>query len=149
MTRGTRYPNADNPFAAVRSCDRALVYGTLKLGERNHRLIAHAAHHGTAETASGFRLLHGDIPAADRGGEARIQGELVRVTGTQLARMDQLEGHPDWYRREIVTLADGGRAWIYLHPIPARVSRDRITERGIARWSDGRGGNRRPAPGRA
>mgnify|MGYP006282491227 FL=1 len=137
----------ETPFAAVRRCPLALVYGTLKPGERNHRLIADAVHHGPAETAPGFRLLHGEIPAVDRGGRARIAGELVAVTGWQLARMDQLENHPACYRREIVTLADGGRAWLYLHPIPPGTPGYRITDRGTARWTANRRGARRPANG--
>ena len=137
----------ETPFAAVRRCPLALVYGTLKPGERNHRLIADAVHHGPAETVPGFRLLHGEIPAVDRGGRARIAGELVAVTGWQLARMDQLENHPDWYRREIVTLADGGQAWLYLHPIPPGTPGYRITDRGTASWTANRRGARRPANG--
>lgn len=147
MTHRQATHRADTPFAAVRRCPRALVYGTLKPGERNHGLIADAVHHGSAETAPGFRLLHGDIPAVDRGGQARIAGELVQVTGEQLARMDRLEGHPDWYRREIVTLADGREAWLYLHPIPPGVPRYKVTDRGTARWTGGRRGARRPASG--
>jgi gamma-glutamylcyclotransferase (GGCT)/AIG2-like uncharacterized protein YtfP len=134
MTRSPRNSHADTPFAAVRRCPRALVYGTLKPGERNHRLIADARRHGAAETVPGFRLLHGDVPAVDRGGTARIRGELFAVTAEQLARMDELEGHPDWYRREIVDLADGRQAWIYLHPIPPGTPAMRVTDRGIASW---------------
>ncbi|WP_200341193.1 gamma-glutamylcyclotransferase family protein [Rhodovibrio sodomensis] len=148
MTRTSWNAEADTPFAAVRRCPLALVYGTLKPGERNHRLIADAARHGPCETAPGFRLLHGDIPAVDRGGDARIKGELVAVSGEQLARMDQLEGHPDWYRREVVSLADGRQAWIYLHPILPGVPRYRITDRGTACWTGGRRGASRPARGR-
>lgn len=148
MPRRPANPTTDTPVAAVRRCPLALVYGTLKPGERNHRVIADAAHRGTAWTVAGFRLLHGDIPAVDRGGQARIEGELVAVTGAQLARMDRLERHPDWYRREIVELADGGRAWLYLHPIPPGVPRHRVTDRGTARWTGGRRGRRRPASGR-
>lgn len=147
MTRRHAPAGPDTPFAAVRRCPLALVYGTLKPGERNHRLIADAVHHGPAETVPGFRLLHGEIPAVDRGGRARVAGELVAVTGWQLARMDQLENHPDWYRREIVTLADGGQAWLYLHPIPPGTPGYRITDRGTASWTAGRRGARRPAPG--
>jgi len=145
MTGSPRSARNDTPFAAVRRCPLALVYGTLKPGERNHRLIADAVHHGPACSAPAFRLLHAEIPAVDRGGRARIEGELIGVTGEQLARMDRLEGHPDWYRREIVTLADGSRAWMYLHPIPPGVPRYRITDQGTAHWT----GGRRPARGRA
>ncbi|MBK1697534.1 gamma-glutamylcyclotransferase family protein [Rhodovibrio salinarum] len=140
---------ADTPFAAVRLCAQALVYGTLKPGERNHRLIADAHHHGPAQTAPNFRLLNADIPAADHGGAARIEGELLTITSEQLARMDRLEGHPDWYRRECVPLADGTWAWLYLHPISPSAPAYRVIERGIARWTGGQRGARRPAGGRA
>jgi gamma-glutamylcyclotransferase (GGCT)/AIG2-like uncharacterized protein YtfP len=125
-----------DPAAAVRRCALALVYGTLRRGERNHPLIADALCHGTMLSAAGFRLYLGDPPAVDRGGDARIEGDLVAVTARQLARMDQLERHPDWYAREIVTLADGREAWMYLHRIPRTTPASRIQAEGVARWSE-------------
>jgi gamma-glutamylcyclotransferase (GGCT)/AIG2-like uncharacterized protein YtfP len=36
------------------------------------------------------------------------------VDGPTLERLDQLEGHPHYYRREVLTLSDGSQAWVYL-----------------------------------
>jgi gamma-glutamylcyclotransferase (GGCT)/AIG2-like uncharacterized protein YtfP len=125
-----------DPAAAVRRCPLALVYGTLKRGERNHPLIADAVCHGTVLSAAGFRLDLGDPPAVDRGGRAQIEGDLFAVTARQLARMDELERHPDWYARELVALADGREAWMYLHGIPRRTPARRLQAEGVARWRE-------------
>jgi gamma-glutamylcyclotransferase (GGCT)/AIG2-like uncharacterized protein YtfP len=125
-----------DPAAAVRRCTLALVYGTLRRGERNHPLIADAVCHGTVLSAAGFRLDLGDPPAVDRRGQAQIEGDLVDLTARVLARMDQLERHPDWYAREIVTLEDGREAWMYLHTIPRTTPARRVQAEGVARWSE-------------
>jgi len=129
----------DDPFAAARHCDRVLVYGTLKRSGRNRRVVADAPCAGTARTEAAFRLHHGHLPTVDRGGRARIEGDLLRVSGAQLARIDQFEGHPDFYRREQVTLDNGATAWIYLHPVPRTAPRRALTESGVAVWHDPRG----------
>lgn len=85
-------------------------------------------------------MHHGALPAVDRGGRAQIEGELVEVDGEQLARIDRLERHPDWYRRERITLIDGREAWMYLHPVPANASPLRVTRAGVAIWDGPRGG---------
>ena len=44
-----------------------------------------------------------------------VQGEVWRVTeNSTVLDLDRLEGHPNHYEREIVTLADGTKAWMYL-----------------------------------
>jgi gamma-glutamylcyclotransferase (GGCT)/AIG2-like uncharacterized protein YtfP len=131
----------DDPFQAVPTCDRALVYGTLKRGQRNHPVIQGARVLGTAVTRAGYRLYLGEIPAVDDAGDAAIEGDLVQVSAPVLARMDQLEGHPRWYRRRLVTLADGTRAWLYIHPIPNRAARRDVVADGLVRWPDGRLGD--------
>jgi gamma-glutamylcyclotransferase (GGCT)/AIG2-like uncharacterized protein YtfP len=49
-----------------------------------------------------------------------IHGEVYGVNEAILARLDLLEGHPDWYRRELipVRLFNGQiiDAWIYFNP---------------------------------
>ena len=48
------------------------------------------------------------------GGAHAITGEVYEVDAKMLARLDVLEGHPRYYRRAVITLADGSSAETYL-----------------------------------
>jgi gamma-glutamylaminecyclotransferase len=52
---------------------------------------------------------------------SEIHGEVYRVDDLTLERLDQLEGHPDWYeRKEVEILSDNGEniiSWLYFYPI--------------------------------
>jgi len=100
---------------------RLFVYGTLIRGQRNHRLLARARPLGPACTAPRFALHDlGRFPAMVSGGRNQVIGELYAVDGVTLAMLDNFEGHPRFFRRETVMLADGGTALAYLLP-PGRV----------------------------
>ena len=53
---------------------------------------------------------------------SHIRGEVYEVDASTLARLDELEGHPHEYRREViqVVLDDDSllKAWIYFYPEP-------------------------------
>lgn len=97
---------------------RVLVYGSLKRGFHNHPLLEHARFLGPASTPGQYRLYSlGDYPAAveaPRGGYA-LHGELYQVDSDTLARLDRLEGHPEYFRRKQVKTT-AGPAWLYLLP---------------------------------
>jgi len=105
------------------------VYGTLKRTFGNHRLIEAAklpfyakASTKTPEfiiTSSGIPFVHHPVP--EEIGE-RIQVELYEFDSyDQITNIDNLEGHPNWYRRtpfEFIT--DSGEtvtAEMYVMPI--------------------------------
>jgi gamma-glutamylaminecyclotransferase len=98
------------------------VYGTLKSGHGNHRLLENSYCLGDAYTAAAYPLVIDSLPyLIDRIGVGkRVRVEVYRVTEATLARLDSLEGHPDWYqRKEIqVQLIKGGTvtAWVYMIP---------------------------------
>jgi gamma-glutamylcyclotransferase (GGCT)/AIG2-like uncharacterized protein YtfP len=122
---------------------RVFTYGSLLRGFGNHRLLEtngaeFVGVNATAEHA--FRMYdycNGGFPAVcrtDRDGES-IVGECYRVNAATLARLDALEGHPDFYRREPVRMADGSIAWTYL------IDAERLEGRGLPRvlggsWAD-------------
>ena len=89
------------------------VYGTLKRGEKNHHWLEGARFQGEAEL-NGV-VLHdlGPFPMAVIG-EGTTIGEVYAVEGSGLARLDELEGYPRLYDRQVLSLGDGRRAWVYL-----------------------------------
>ncbi len=101
---------------------RVFVYGTLKRGGENHRLLAGQRLLGEARTEPGFRLFLLDgypgMVAAAAGGVS-VEGELWEVDAACLARLDELEGTAEGlYARVPVRLLPphaGDRAETYLY----------------------------------
>ncbi len=98
------------------------VYGTLRSGHANHRLLAGARYLGRAVTKARYALGEecGPEPVPYVVKEpplARIAGEVYEVGAAMLADLDVFEEHPGVYRREEVTvLLEGSterRAWLY------------------------------------
>jgi gamma-glutamylaminecyclotransferase len=94
---------------------RVFVYGTLLVGEENHRFLERARSIGRARTEPRFRLLDlGPYPAMLPGGEIGVHGEVYEVDRETLERLDALEDHPHLYRRTAIPLDDGTLAEAYL-----------------------------------
>jgi gamma-glutamylaminecyclotransferase len=99
----------------VSTATRVFVYGSLLSGEPNHRVLARARRVGEARTAPRFALHDlGAYPAMIEGGAHAVAGEVYEVDTKTLARLDVLEGHPRYYRRAAIPLADGSSAETYL-----------------------------------
>jgi gamma-glutamylcyclotransferase (GGCT)/AIG2-like uncharacterized protein YtfP len=96
---------------------KVFVYGTLKRGYGNNALINKSKVISLKVNAPGINLYSsGPLPFAARGNGTAI-GELYEVDDIVLAKLDKLEGHPVFYKREKtkVQLASGEvEAWIYL-----------------------------------
>jgi gamma-glutamylcyclotransferase (GGCT)/AIG2-like uncharacterized protein YtfP len=83
------------------------VYGTLKRGGRNHRLLAGQEFLGEACTRPGYALYHlGGFPGLVRDPEngETVRGELWRVDERLLPRLDAYEGVPDLFVREEIDI---------------------------------------------
>lgn len=103
---------------------RVGVYGTLKQGHGNHRLLAHVP-----VTATGFvrghRLYEAGIPflVDDDTSEYDVLVEIYDVDDDTLQSLDWLEGHPTCYcRKELEVFLEDGTStecWIYEYPNPA------------------------------
>ncbi len=94
---------------------RVFVYGSLLSGEPNHRVLASARCVGETRTERRFALHNlGAYPAMVAGGAHAIVGEVYEVDARTLASLDALEGHPRFYRRTTIALADGTSAETYL-----------------------------------
>ena len=100
-----------------RASTAVFVYGTLLQGEGNHDLLARARFVGPGRTAPRFALHDlGAFPGLVDGGEHAVEGEVYIVRPDTLARLDQLEGHPRFYRRAPIALEDGSTVETYLLP---------------------------------
>ena len=99
--------------------DRVFVYGTLKVGQRNHHLVADlvvAVHLAVLDDHSLWDC--GSHPAARPAPGSRVDGEVLvlREPREALRRLDELEEHPDVYRRRRARVRVGdtsARAWFY------------------------------------
>ena len=81
------------------------VYGTLRYGFGNHGLIKDADFIGYAYTANKMRLCINGLPYMIRGKHKdgrNVECELYSVDNETLSRVDQLEGHPTFYRRDLI-----------------------------------------------
>lgn len=96
------------------------VYGTLRRGElRAGVMEAGGEFLSEAVTVPGFSLFDlGAFPAMVQTDElSSVDGELWRVTPGTLEQLDQIEGHPSFYRRFVIRVETrrGQRwAWAYL-----------------------------------
>ncbi len=111
------------------------VYGTLKRGCGNHKYLSGSKFIGTGITLEKFVLVVSVIPycipanlAGENGKYAnQIHVEVYEVNEEKLEEIDELEGHPFWYKREKVKvkLENGGvvDAWfyIYYHKIEGKI----------------------------
>ena len=97
----------------ARQMTRIFVYGTLKRGQLRHFYLAGegAVFVAEARTAPSYVLYQppqGDYPCMveDRAEGAAIEGELWDVPDACLQMLDEIEGHPDLFRRQTIQLAD-------------------------------------------
>ncbi|GMT03899.1 hypothetical protein PENTCL1PPCAC_26073 [Pristionchus entomophagus] len=107
---------------------RIFVYGTLKKGQANHKVLTDSEGtlraFGSARSVDRFPLVIGtklNIPFVlnAKGMGEHVLGEIYEVNGAKLAILDALEGHPILYERKLeqfVMEASGviTEAWIYI-----------------------------------
>ncbi len=91
------------------------VYGSLKRGFWNHRLLLGAVFEG-ADCITGALHDLGAVPAValDDVRPTTVRGEVYTVDATTLERLDRLEGTPRLYQRTRVRMSTGREAWVYV-----------------------------------
>lgn len=102
---------------------KLFVYGTLKRGYGNNRLLEGAKFLGEATTQKHYSLVDCGFPKAvpsfmsEKIPFLPVRGEVFEVNGEQLSMCDRLEGHPNWYeRRNIdVTYDDGSEDQVMIY----------------------------------
>ena len=96
------------------------VYGTLRKGQCNHHFLERSKFIGNAKTKLGYALYGSGVPFLSRTrAVSQVIGEVYAVDNATLRRLDELEGHPDAYKREQAeaVLEDGTELtpWIYFY----------------------------------
>ena len=101
------------------------VYGTLKKGYNNYsNYLTKSRYVGKGETIDKYPLVIEGLPylVNRKGIGHNVNVDVFKVSDQVLDRLDQLEGHPQWYRREKIDieLADGSTisCWVYFNPMP-------------------------------
>jgi gamma-glutamylcyclotransferase (GGCT)/AIG2-like uncharacterized protein YtfP len=94
---------------------RVFVYGTLRRGGSNHRLISGERLLGEFITEPKYRMLDlGPFPGVVIPGDQAIVGEVFSVSAITLHALDRLEEIPHLYLRERID-SPWGNVWIYLY----------------------------------
>ena len=115
---------------------RIFTYGTLMTGQPNHRLLTGARMLGQARTEARFDLVDlGPFPGMVTGGTTAVTGEVYAVDQVTLAALDRLEGHPRFYERKTIRLANG--QWIATYIYPQRPSGRPLIKNGD--WRNAKG----------
>jgi len=98
------------------------VYGTLKTGQHNNHYLSDSLSLGLARTSDEYPLIISGLPyLIDEAGVGfNVEVEVFSVNEKTLGRLDRLEGHPTWYRRQrtLVKMEDSGdilSVWIYFN----------------------------------
>lgn len=87
------------------------VYGTLRKGYGNHRLLVNSKFLSEAKLRGTMYSL-GPFPAVSLHGNTDLKLELYEVDEDTLQSLDYLEGHPNFYMRQKVETSEGP-AWVY------------------------------------
>ena len=97
------------------------VYGTLKKGYSNYwHYLTGSEHIGKGTTKDKYPLLVSGLPylIENKGVGHNVEVDVFAVSSTVLARLDILEGHPNWYRRKQIKIKSGKKTlncWVYFN----------------------------------
>lgn len=91
---------------------KLFVYGTLMAGESNHWWLKDAEFLGSDQLENARLFNLGAYPMLLKG-DGIVVGELYQVSLFSLQLLDRLEGHPDYFQRDWVSLKSGSSALVY------------------------------------
>ena len=95
------------------------VYGTLKQGKSNHRLLKGVPFIGAGKTKDKYPMVVRGLPYLydEKGVGHNVNVEVYECDGVDMNALDSLEGHPTFYerRKTDIVLDDGEvmNVWIY------------------------------------
>jgi len=82
---------------------QVFVYGSLKRGFHNHGLLSKSTFLSEGASCGLEMYSLGSFPAVTHG-KGSVVGEIWEVDDDTLADLDRLEGHPNFYRREVMDI---------------------------------------------
>lgn len=97
-------------------------YGTLKKGRNNHEYLDGSDFLGNFITSRDFSLVVAGLPfLVKRSSRSGVKGEVYKIDSETLREIDRLEGHPNFYYREVITVynEENGEpleVYSYIHP---------------------------------
>ncbi len=86
---------------------RIFIYGTLKSGEVNHRVLEHANAvyiQVGKTTLKIFSMVQGMYPELYKNGDEHVTGEVWSVPEDSIYILDAFEGHPVLYKRDLILI---------------------------------------------
>jgi gamma-glutamylaminecyclotransferase len=94
------------------------AYGTLRKGYSNNRLMNLSGNFyvGAGITKEKYAMYSSGIPFVIKEPKTPIVVDVFEVDSANLPRIDSLEGHPNWYRRELIPVLVNGKelqCWLY------------------------------------
>tara|TARA_R110000765_G_scaffold104728_2_gene194591 strand:- start:2388 stop:2741 length:354 start_codon:yes stop_codon:yes gene_type:complete len=96
---------------------KIFIYGSLMQGEHNHTFLndEHSKYLRKDITSKEFTLYNlGYFPGMVQDGTGSVLGEIYEISSFVRGRLDQLEGHPQFYRRTLIELQSGEKIETYL-----------------------------------
>ena len=97
------------------------VYGTLKKGYSNYKsYLSGSGYLGSGVTKDKYPLIVKSLPYLinSKGTGYNVEVDVFKVCDDTLYKLDLLEGHPKWYKREMITIKLKHRevnCWIYFN----------------------------------
>lgn len=106
---------------------KVAVYGTLRYGFNNHKLLMKSNFLGKTKTEPIFTMYGNFIPWVSNGGSTAITVEVYEIDTETFKQLDWLEGYPNYYDRRLIN-TEFGEAWIYF--IDHRKNYENVIESG-------------------
>ena len=90
------------------------VYGSLKNGFHNHKVMKDSQFIGIATTKEKYDMFsYSSFPAVIPNGDYHIKGEIYYVDDETLKELDRLEGNGSFYKRKIIDTEKLKDIWCY------------------------------------
>lgn len=94
------------------------VYGSLRKGFGNNRLLSSAEFLGDGATIDHFTMHSlGGFPCIVEDGNCNVAVEVYAVDNDTFERLDMLEGYPDFYNRKLTEIClfsgEQVKCWVY------------------------------------
>lgn len=94
------------------------AYGTIKQGFSNNGVLRYKGNSfiGQGVTKEKYAMYRRGIPFVIKEPRTQIVVDVFEVAPQNIGIVDRLEGHPDWYKRELIPVLIDGKeldCWLY------------------------------------